>query len=144
MTIIAKVSSISSKTKDLDTNPKCSVLSRQSRARATIHPRHNPPPPHHETRHATDETSTITNMTSPPNQVQSSLPPAQPSYVLRGHAAQVHALRFWKGNSRLLSGDAEGWVILWDVSTKRAVAVWKAHGSAILGVNVWGENTVLT
>jgi hypothetical protein len=83
-------------------------------------------------------------MTSPPTQVQSSLPPAQPSYVLRGHAAQVHALRFLRGNSRVLSGDAEGWVILWDVTSKRALAVWKAHESAILGVGVWGEDAVLT
>jgi WD40 repeat protein len=84
-------------------------------------------------------------MTNPPTQIQSSSQlPVQPSYVLRGHSAQVHALRFLRGNSRLLSGDAEGWVILWDVASKRAVAVWKAHGSAILAVNVWGEDAVLT
>jgi hypothetical protein len=84
-------------------------------------------------------------MTDPPAQILPySLPPAQPLYVLRGHAAQVHALRFLRGNSRLFSGDAEGWTILWDVATKRAVAVWKAHGSAILGLGVWGEDVLLT
>nr|OQO24881.1 hypothetical protein B0A51_06890 [Rachicladosporium sp. CCFEE 5018] len=69
----------------------------------------------------------------------SALPPAQPKYVLRGHTAQVHAVRFLRCNSRLLTGDADGWVILWDVPIKRPVAVWRAHAQTILGVGVWGE-----
>ncbi|KAK6442543.1 Astra associated protein 1 Asa1 [Oleoguttula sp. CCFEE 5521] len=69
----------------------------------------------------------------------STLPPAQPKYVLRGHTAQVHAVRFLRCNSRLLTGDADGWVILWDVPIKRPVAVWRAHAQTILGVGVWGE-----
>jgi hypothetical protein len=69
--------------------------------------------------------------------------PAQPAYVLRGHAAQVHALHFWRENGRLLSGDAEGWLILWNVATKRAVAVWRAHGSAILGLGSWGGDRII-
>ncbi|KKZ59933.1 hypothetical protein EMCG_05252 [[Emmonsia] crescens] len=62
------------------------------------------------------------------------LPPATPVYVLRGHASPIHALRFYSRNSRLISGDAEGWVVVWNMSTKRAVASWKAHESAVLGV----------
>ncbi|KAF2423648.1 WD40 repeat-like protein [Tothia fuscella] len=78
-------------------------------------------------------------------QIQSStLPPAQPAYVLRGHAAQVHALHFFRKNSRLLSGDAEGWVIMWDIATKRAAAVWKAHDSAILGLGSWGDERIIS
>ena len=61
-------------------------------------------------------------------------PPATPVYVLRGHASAIHALCFYSGNSRLLSGDADGWVVVWDTSTKRPVAAWKAHDAAVLGV----------
>ena len=67
------------------------------------------------------------------------LPPAQPTYVLRGHAAHVHALHFMRGNSRLMTGDASGWAVYWDVTYKRAVAVWQAHQNAILGFGDWEE-----
>lgn len=71
-------------------------------------------------------------------------PPAQPAYVLRGHAAQVHAARFVRHNSRLLTGDADGWVVLWDIATKRAVAVWHAHEGAVLGFGTWGEDNIIS
>lgn len=74
-------------------------------------------------------------------QLQSStLPPAQPSYILRGHTAQIHAVHFFRQNLRLLTGDADGWVVLWSLPIKRPVAVWRAHDSAtVLGIGHWGE-----
>ena len=72
------------------------------------------------------------------------LEPAQPSFVLRGHAAQVHALHFTQGNTRLLTGDADGWVVSWSLTSKRAVAVWKAHGAAVLGLGSWGDDRIIT
>ncbi|KAI7179206.1 hypothetical protein D0869_07987 [Hortaea werneckii] len=71
-------------------------------------------------------------------------PPLQPSYILRGHTAQVHAVLFLRENLRLLSGDADGWVVLWDVPIKRPVAVWRAHKSTILGLGSWGECKIIT
>ena len=71
-------------------------------------------------------------------------PPAQPAYILRGHSAQIHAVHFYRGNSRLLTGDANGWVVLWSTTTKRAVAVWKPHTNTILGVASWGEDKIIT
>lgn len=62
------------------------------------------------------------------------LPPATPVYVLRGHEAPIHALNFFADNTRLVSGDAEGWVIIWDTGSKRPSAAWRAHEGAILGV----------
>ncbi|KAF1846632.1 WD40 repeat-like protein [Cucurbitaria berberidis CBS 394.84] len=53
----------------------------------------------------------------------SSLPPAQPSYILRGHASQIHSAQFVRQNSRLLTGDADGWVVYWKLETKRALAL---------------------
>lgn len=61
-------------------------------------------------------------------------PPATPVYILRGHAASVNALSFYNQNARLVSGDAEGWTIVWNTTTKRPTAVWKSHEGAILNV----------
>lgn len=72
------------------------------------------------------------------------LPPAQPAFMLRGHSAQIHALHFTEGNTRLLTADADGWIVSWNLSFKRPVAVWKAHGNAILGVGTWGSDRVIT
>ena len=73
-----------------------------------------------------------------------SLPPAQPAYILRGHAAQIHATTFVRENSRLLTGDAEGWVVSWILATKRPAAVWRAHEGAILGVQAWEKDMLIT
>ncbi|KAI9683621.1 MAG: ASTRA complex subunit [Trizodia sp. TS-e1964] len=72
------------------------------------------------------------------------LPPAQPVYVLRGHASAIHSIQFIRHNSRLVTGDAEGWIVLWDTATRRPVAVWKAHDGAILGTCSWGGSRIIT
>ena len=72
------------------------------------------------------------------------LPPAQPAFVLRGHSAQIHAVHFTHGNNRLLTADAEGWTVSWNLAFKRPVAVWKAHGSAILGIGSWSSDRIIT
>ncbi|KAJ4986294.1 Dihydroxyacetone phosphate acyltransferase [Stagonosporopsis vannaccii] len=72
------------------------------------------------------------------------LPPAQPSYILRGHASQVHSVQFVRQNTRLITGDADGWVIYWKLETKRALAVWKAHDGAILGTAEWAHDKIIT
>lgn len=72
------------------------------------------------------------------------LPPAQPAFVLRGHSAQIHALHFTHGNTRLLTADAEGWTVSWNLALKRPVAVWKAHENAILGIGSWSSDRIIT
>ncbi|KAK5121743.1 hypothetical protein LTR85_004618 [Meristemomyces frigidus] len=74
----------------------------------------------------------------------STLPPAQPAYVLRGHSAQIHSVLFLRQNLRLLSGDADGWVVFWDLPIKRPVAVWRAHSGSILGLGTWGDDRIIT
>ncbi|KAL2830867.1 WD40-repeat-containing domain protein [Aspergillus cavernicola] len=64
------------------------------------------------------------------------LPPT-PTYILRGHAAPIHALQIFNKNLRLVSGDADGWIIVWDLIFKRPVAVWKAHEGAVLEVKAF-------
>ncbi|KAL6719225.1 Astra associated protein 1 Asa1 [Lecanora helva] len=72
------------------------------------------------------------------------LPPAQPSFVLRGHSAQIHAIHFTPGNTRLLTADADGWVVSWNLSFKRPAAVWKAHSNSVLGIGNWGLDRIVT
>ncbi|CAD6589509.1 MAG: ASTRA complex subunit [Alectoria sarmentosa] len=72
------------------------------------------------------------------------LPPAQPAFILRGHSAHIHALHFTHGNTRLLTGDAEGWIVSWNLAIKRPVAVWKAHDNAILAVGSWSSDRIIT
>lgn len=72
------------------------------------------------------------------------LPPAQPSFVLRGHSAHVHAVHFIQGNTRLLSADAEGWLVSWNLASKRPAAVWRAHAIAVLGIGSWGQDRIIT
>lgn len=60
--------------------------------------------------------------------------PATPVYVLRGHASPIHALNICNQNQRLISGDANGWLVVWDLVTKRPVSTWKAHAGAVLEV----------
>ncbi len=67
-----------------------------------------------------------------------------PTSILRGHKAQVHALCFIRQNERLVSGDADGFVVVWDLTTMRPTAVWKPHENAILGIQAWGADRVIT
>ncbi|KAK2737436.1 ASTRA complex subunit [Myotisia sp. PD_48] len=69
-----------------------------------------------------------------PESTAGKLPPATPTFVLRGHTSPLHSLHFYNKNSRLVSGDADGWVIVWCMTSKRAVASWKAHEGSVLGV----------
>ncbi|KAI0508692.1 WD repeat-containing protein [Xylaria bambusicola] len=71
-------------------------------------------------------------------------PAAQPKSVLRGHRTQVHATTFVRNNKRLASGDADGFVVLWDLTIMRPRAVWRAHTAAILGISGWGDDKLVT
>ncbi|KAI0860367.1 WD40-repeat-containing domain protein [Xylaria cubensis] len=69
---------------------------------------------------------------------------AQPKSILRGHSTQVHVTTFIRRNERLASGDADGFVVLWDLTIMRPRAVWHAHTGAILGISGWGDDKVVT
>lgn len=80
------------------------------------------------------------------NQAQRQDPalPPQPRAILRGHKAQVHAAAFIRSNQRLLTGDADGFVVAWDLAIMRPRAVWQAHGDAILGIAGWASDKIIT
>jgi hypothetical protein len=61
----------------------------------------------------------------------------------------IHPARTYRSNpccavSRLLTGDADGWVILWHTTSKRAVVVWRAHNHSILGFAAWAQDKIIT
>ncbi|KAB5576249.1 WD40-repeat-containing domain protein [Coniochaeta sp. 2T2.1] len=70
--------------------------------------------------------------------------PLQPKTVLRGHKVQVHAATFIRHNERLVTGDADGFVVVWDLTIMRPRAVWRAHTNAILGIFGWGDDRIIT
>jgi ASTRA-associated protein 1 len=70
--------------------------------------------------------------------------PAVPVFILRGHTAPVHSLLFFASNSYLASGDSEGWIVIWSLASKRPIAVWKAHAAGISGIQVWGQDKLIT
>ncbi|KAF5010415.1 hypothetical protein FDECE_3430 [Fusarium decemcellulare] len=67
-----------------------------------------------------------------------------PKSILRGHGSQVHAATFVRRNERLITGDADGFVVLWDLTIMRPRAVWQAHEKAILGIRGWGDDKIIT
>lgn len=96
----------------------------------------------HRQESSTGEAPTLSSLSS--TAPLKRLPPAQPVYVLRGHAAAIHSIEFIRCNTRLITGDADGWVVLWDVVTKRPAAVWRAHENAILRNTAWGHDKIIT
>ncbi|RSL54737.1 hypothetical protein CEP53_007363 [Fusarium sp. AF-6] len=67
-----------------------------------------------------------------------------PKSILRGHKSQIHAAVFIRSNERLVTGDADGFVVVWDLTIMRAKAVWRAHEKAILGIRGWGDDKIIT
>lgn len=70
--------------------------------------------------------------------------PPVPQNILRGHRAQVHTAVFLRDNERLATGDADGFVVLWDLTIARPRAVWKAHENSILSIRGWGRDKIIT
>ncbi|TLS28612.1 hypothetical protein PpBr36_01419 [Pyricularia pennisetigena] len=70
--------------------------------------------------------------------------PAHPRSILRGHKAQVHAAAFVRSNERLVTGDADGFIVVWDLTIMRPRAVWRAHDDVLLGIGGWGNDRLIT
>ncbi|PKS05910.1 hypothetical protein jhhlp_007741 [Lomentospora prolificans] len=68
----------------------------------------------------------------------------QPKAILRGHKAQVHAATFIWNNERLVTADAEGYLVVWDLTIMRPRAVWRAHQKTVLGIREWGPQKLVT
>jgi WD40 repeat protein len=63
--------------------------------------------------------------------------PPEPVTVLRGHAADVSVVRFHLDGGQLLTGDGAGELRLWDLPTRRPLAVLpRAHDGRVLDARV--------
>jgi WD40 repeat protein len=72
-------------------------------------------------------------------------PVLRPTYILQGHGGSaVHSVRFWRQNSRILTGDSEGYIILWKSYSRRPVSVWRAHKGCILNIDTWNDDKILS
>lgn len=60
--------------------------------------------------------------------------------TLRAHSASVRALNFSQDGLSLISGDEDGWVVIWDLCSRRPTAIWRAHTHALLAVE-WREKS---
>ncbi|CAI2173318.1 15885_t:CDS:2, partial [Funneliformis geosporum] len=58
--------------------------------------------------------------------------PLIPIYIFRGHKDQINHLEFYQNNTRLISGDAGGIIIIWNMKTMRPTLQFKAHNEGIL------------
>ncbi|KEF54194.1 uncharacterized protein A1O9_09989 [Exophiala aquamarina CBS 119918] len=70
--------------------------------------------------------------------------PLVPTFVLRGHSSAIHALEFFASNTFLASGDTDGWLVIWRLSSKRPVAVWKAHEGGVMQIKQWTGQRLIT
>lgn len=51
-------------------------------------------------------------------------------FSIRGHKAPISCIAGW--NLDLVSADRDGWVVVWNLTTRRPRALWKAHDGHIL------------
>ncbi|CAG8503430.1 1634_t:CDS:10 [Ambispora leptoticha] len=62
-----------------------------------------------------------------------------PEYIFRDHTDQINVLKFYRNNKRLLSGDAEGNIIIWDMKIRRPILKYRAHREGILNISTWQD-----
>ncbi|PKY37703.1 WD40 repeat-like protein [Rhizophagus irregularis] len=68
--------------------------------------------------------------------------PPTPIYIFRGHEDQINHLEFYQNNTKLISGDAEGNIIIWDMKIKRPILKFKAHNKGILRCLVLNDKLI--
>ncbi|GBC04492.1 hypothetical protein RclHR1_00570048 [Rhizophagus clarus] len=68
--------------------------------------------------------------------------PPTPIYIFREHEDQINHLEFYQNNTKLISGDAEGNIIIWDMKIKRPALKFKAHNKGILKCLVLADKLI--
>ncbi len=69
----------------------------------------------------------------------SSCPPPPPLTVLRGHADHVTSLSF--GDGVIVSGSADGAIIVWDLSIRRPILNFQSHDRSVLSISPLPTNS---
>ena len=78
-----------------------------------------------------------------------------PVYVFRGHVAEITAIQFIRNDTRFVSGhyilihranyrDTDGWIVVWDMASRRSNAVWQGHNASVMSIREWGAEKLIT
>lgn len=71
--------------------------------------------------------------------------PPLPLFTLRGHKASINAVVFLEGDIKLVSGDSEGSLIVWNVESRRIeTSNRKAHERGVLSLQVMSDGKILS
>ncbi|KAI9031630.1 WD40-repeat-containing domain protein [Phycomyces nitens] len=68
--------------------------------------------------------------------------PPTPQYIFRGHQTTINTLCYFDNDQYIASGDADGFVIVWKMKTRRPVLQWKAHEESCLCLKVYKDQLV--
>ncbi|KAI8994471.1 WD40-repeat-containing domain protein [Pilobolus umbonatus] len=63
-------------------------------------------------------------------------PPPSPVYIFREHESTVNYVHLFNEDEYFTSCDADGWIIIWRMRTKRPILKWKGHEDSCLKVTV--------
>ncbi|KAK9479021.1 WD40 repeat-like protein [Lipomyces japonicus] len=66
------------------------------------------------------------------------------SATLRAHNSPITSVAFHADNTRLVSGDEEGWVIQWSIITRRPMSIFRPHRGVILALHWLKDDLLLT
>ncbi|RCH80524.1 ASTRA complex subunit, partial [Rhizopus stolonifer] len=70
--------------------------------------------------------------------------PPPPEYVFREHKATVNHVHIFDRDQHFASCDAEGWVVVWKMKTRRPISKWKAHKESCLKVTTIENHTLIS
>ncbi|CAO0795476.1 unnamed protein product [Mucor circinelloides] len=70
--------------------------------------------------------------------------PPPPTYIFREHKDTVNYVHLFNQDQYLASCDADGWVVIWKMKTRRVVLKWKAHKDSCLKVTTMTATATAT
>ncbi|KAF1798817.1 WD40-repeat-containing domain protein [Mucor lusitanicus] len=70
--------------------------------------------------------------------------PPPPTYIFREHKDTVNYVHLFSRDQYLASCDADGWIVIWKMKTRRVISKWKAHKDSCLKVTTMTATTEAT
>ncbi|KAI9267377.1 WD40-repeat-containing domain protein [Sporodiniella umbellata] len=71
-------------------------------------------------------------------------PPPPPTYIFREHKATVNYVCIFDSDKYMASCDADGWIVIWRLKTRRVVISWKAHADNCLKIAVSSSQKLIS
>ncbi|KAK4515886.1 Carboxylic acid transporter [Mucor velutinosus] len=67
-----------------------------------------------------------------------------PTYIFREHKDTVNYVHLFNQDQHLASCDADGWIVIWKMKTRRVILKWKAHKDSCLKVTTMKATATTT